>query len=73
MIRQNIQLPTHIIPSRVYTSNSHYYMYHNHTVEKINTDKLSPRSEQQIKRMMFNIKQIYYRDGVELPSFLQLN
>lgn len=73
MIRQNILLPTNIIPSRVYTSRTHYYMYTNHTVEKVNTHNLSPRSEQQIKRMMFNIKQIYFRDGVEIPSFLQLN
>lgn len=68
MIRQNIKMNLDISPTKIFTSPTHSYSYtNNHIHRTIHNKELSPRSALQIKRMLFNIKQIHHRDGVYLP------
>lgn len=68
MIRQNIKVKMDILPTLIFTSPSHSYSYSNNHIHRQNSNTLSPRSQLQIKRMLFNIKQIHHRDGVYLPK-----
>jgi hypothetical protein len=67
MLRQNIDLPTDQIPDKIYTQPDKYYFYSAQDIKKPSTE-LSPRSVNQINRLLFSIKQVYFRDGVELPN-----
>lgn len=73
MLRYNICIPTTEKPCRVYTAPNTYYEFNHSNHQKETSTELSPRSSMQIQRMIFNIKQIYHRDHVSIPSFLNLN
>lgn len=68
MIRQNIKMRMDELPTNIFTSPTHSYNYSNNHIHRTSSNELSPRSELQIKRMLFNIKQIYHRDGVFMPK-----
>lgn len=70
MIRQIIKAPIKE-PDYVYTDvNKAYNYFPNHT--KRNERKLTLRSTSQIQRLIFSIKQIYYRDGITPPNEINL-
>jgi hypothetical protein len=67
MLRQNIQVPTNTFPDRVYTQPDKFYFYSPQQVRE-HSYELTMRSTQQIERLLFNIRQIYFRDKVQLPE-----
>jgi hypothetical protein len=71
MIRQNLVIPILNTPDRVYNDPDRFYFYTPQIVRDI-SNKLTQRSVQQINRMLFQIKQIYYRDNVEIPHTLHI-
>jgi hypothetical protein len=67
MLRQNIQLPTTLYPDRVFTQPDKFYFYSPQQSKEYSCE-LTNRSTQQIERLLFNIRQIYFRDKVPLPD-----
>lgn len=73
MLRQIIQIPIHEIPEKIYTQPGKFYFYSAQEAKKASTE-LSLRSVNQINRLLFSIKQVYFRDGVDIPEkFTSLN
>ena len=72
MIRQHIQIPFSDPPEYIYNQPDKYYFYSPQDIKEISTE-LTQRSVCQINRMLFQIKQIYHRDNVQLPNSLHFN
>jgi hypothetical protein len=72
MLRQIIQIPIETPNDRIFISPERCYDYTN-TTTKIQTTELSPRSKLQIKRLIFNIQQIYFRDKGVTPTNTDIN
>jgi hypothetical protein len=67
MIRQILRIDLLTPTEMIYISPEKMYSYNSHCMQPSHKS-LSPRSEHQIERLVFNIKQIYYRDLHILPS-----
>jgi hypothetical protein len=67
MLRQIILIPTMIPHDKIYITPERSYDYTN-TNTRVETTELSPRSKVQIKRLIFNIQQIFFRDIGSIPS-----
>jgi hypothetical protein len=71
MIRQIVKIDTSLIPQIIYTEPSKHYIYQSQPA-KPSLQNLSPRSVLQLQRLLFQIKQVYYRDGIQVPTSLNL-
>jgi hypothetical protein len=67
MIRQIIKVDPMIPDEMIFISPDKMYSYNSQLV-KPETKNLSPRSTGQIERLVFNIRQIYYRDLQQMPT-----
>jgi hypothetical protein len=72
MIRQIVKINTSLVPCIIYTEPSRHYTYHTQPAKPL-LQNLSPRSVLQLQRLLFQIKQVYHRDGIQAPLTLNLN
>jgi len=68
MLRQNIVIPTEIVPDRVYHDPDRFYYYSPQDIKSEVSGELTQRSKAQINRLLFQVRQIYFRDNVILPD-----
>jgi hypothetical protein len=67
MIRQIIRVDLITPDEMIFITPNKMYSYNSHLV-KPDMKNLSPRSSGQIERLIFNIRQIYYRDKQQMPT-----
>jgi hypothetical protein len=67
MIRQIIRVDPMTPDEMIFITPNKMYSYNSHLV-KPDIKNLSPRSSGQIERLIFNIRQIYYRDKQQMPT-----
>ena len=67
MIRQIIKVEIMVPDEMIYITPQKMYSYNTQTTKQENKS-LSPRSTMQIERLLFNIRQIYYRDKQIMPD-----